>query len=323
VSRSWRVLVVEKDEAFGRSIAKTITAVAGPPESRTAIEPLPDDGAFDLIVVGYDALTIAERAALLAKFGGDRPSSSTRLLLYSSQTRSADLAELFERRAVTNLVARNGGVIEPADLIVTSKKILEADLFGVEKYFLWGIEPLSLEISRSVDKAAVLAKAEAYATAHGVNARLVGMFVNVADELVTNAIYNAPVDAAGTRRFAHVARTVPVELEASEAVRVTFCCDGRRLGISALDPFGSLTSETMFSYLAKCLKKGDDQVDVKQGGAGLGFYQMLESVSHLVVNLDPGRRTEMIGILDVTRGMRELASQCKSFNIFTVPREGS
>src|SRR5436309_2467655 len=77
----------------------------------------------------------------------------------------------------------------------------------------------------------------------GVHPRLANLFCTVADEFVTNSVYNAPRDREGKSRFAHLSRTQEVVLAPGEEALVKLCCDGRRLGISVTDSFGSLTRE--------------------------------------------------------------------------------
>ena len=136
------------------------------------------------------------------------------------------------------------------------------------------------------------------------------------DEFTSNALYNAPLDASGCRRFAHLPRTQEVVLDEDEAVEVSFVSDGSRIGISVADPFGSLQVETVQAYLSRCLRRGDDQINNKDGGAGLGLYCSLESLSHLIINIKKNYRTELIGLLDVSGTHRDFASRGKSFSIF-------
>lgn len=113
---------------------------------------------------------------------------------------------------------------------------------------------------------------------------------------------------------------MPVNLEPHERIEVRFCCDGRRFGLSTTDPFGSLVPDMLQEYLARAMRKGEDQVSESPGGAGLGFYQILGSLSHFVVNIDRGRRTEAIGLIDVSGSYRTFATGGKSFNIFVTER---
>jgi hypothetical protein len=313
--RRKRVLLVDGDKAQLSGMTKVLRpVVAGDVESRDSLGELPEDGECDLVAVNYDGLSPAERDVLIGSFSSFK--RQTRLLLISAGQCKRDFDALFGRYALTNLIANNG-VVDAEDLIVTVQKILRRDVFGIEKYFIWGVQVISMRLSRSTDKGRLLAEAEEYAKRIGIRSRLVSLFCTVADELVTNAIYNAPRSPDGQSRYSHLPRIDHVALDAGEEIEVKFCCDGRRLGIAAIDPFGSLTQERVLDYLAKCFRKGDDQIDQKPGGAGLGFYYIFEAVSHFVVNLSVGKRTEMIGLIDIRGGYRNFAGSTKSFNIFT------
>ena len=308
-----RVLLVEGNQKHLRTLTRTFKAIVGHVEAREQLGEVPADGEFALVAVNYDSLSVTDRRELTARFAGTN--AKTRLLLFS-EGRNGDFVELFGRRSLTNLVARNDSEVDTEELIVTTRKILDRDIFGVEKYFIWGVRPQVMVVQSSTQKDLVVAAAAEYARDIGVQDRFVSHFCTVADEFVTNAVYNAPVDADGRRRFADKSRTEPVSLEPHEAVEIKFCCDGRRLGISASDPFGTLTIETVLDYLAKCMRQGDDQVDTKEGGAGLGLYYIFDALSHFIINLAPGQQTEMIGIIDMRGSYRDFATRSKSFNIF-------
>lgn len=314
-----RLLLVEADPKHLRSLTRTLKATVGGVDSRERLDTIPADGEFDLIVANYDSMPPEQRRLLVATCGGEK--SATRLLLLSAGEVTGDFIDLFRDRSLTNLVAKNNFEVDTEELIVTTRKILDDDIFGIEKYFIWGVKPFRMIVTKSSEKGDVVAAAEEYAKNLGVNPRFASLFSSVADEFVTNAVYNAPLDNERRHRFAHVSRTGLVSLDPGEEVEVKFCCDGRRLGISTSDPFGSLEAARLLQYLSKCLRKGEDQVDSKEGGAGLGFYYIFDSLSHFVVNLRPGKMTEMIGIIDIRGTFREFSSKHKSFNVFTVPHD--
>lgn len=310
-----RVALIGANEAQLKTLRKILRAVVvGACESPRLEAISPDD--YDLLLISdYDAFAPEVRERITGLFAAADAKRRARLLVISGAGDRNELAALFSRHAITNLLAKNTGV-DASDVIVTVQKILRRDVFGLEKYFSWGIEAQSSRIRSSEEKERLLSAMSSYAEELGVNSRLANQFCTVADELVTNALYNAPRDTSGNSRYGHLSRSCPVELAPGEEIEVRYCCDGRRLGISASDPFGALTEERLLDYLGKCLRKGDDQVDTKPGGAGLGLYYIFEAVSHLVVNIAPGRRTEIIGLIDVQGSYRDFANANKSFNIF-------
>lgn len=300
------------------SLSRLLRRAVGSVAVADSLQGIPDYSSFALVAVHYDALTATEQAELAADFStrAGRPT----LLLLSEQCAQRDFARLFGARALTNMLVVNEATVDVSDLLVTVQKIRHGELFGLEKYFVWGVEPRTIKLTGSAEKGAALERVSEYAASIGVAPRLRSMIRLVADEFLTNAIYNAPVDAEGRPRFHGRPRTEQVTLEPGEQVIVRMCCDGRRFGISASDPFGSLTPARLQDYLARAFRRGEDQVCEADGGAGLGFYQILDSLSHFVVNIDPGQRTEMIGLIDVSGGYRTFATNGKSFNIFVKER---
>jgi hypothetical protein len=273
------------------------------------IEPSPEHR-FDLIVVNYDTMTPGERQMIRRWRDRHVP-----VLAFTSASSFEALASICENRDTQFLLAKNDRV-DAVELIVTIQKILRRDIFGLGKYFAWGVEHLTLTVRDSDERQAAMETGENYARAIGLHDRFISQYSSVIDEFVSNALYNAPVDPEGRKRYAHLSRRERVRLNPQEGVSLTFCCDGRLLGVSTTDGFGSLRSEEIINYLSKCFRKGPDQVDAKAGGAGLGFYFVLNCLSKLIVNIDPRRRTEIIGLMDVSGSYRDFASQTKSFQIF-------
>ena len=162
----------------------------------------------------------------------------------------------------------------------------------------------------------LLSAAAAFAAVDGLPKRLQQIFSDVVDELVTNALYDAPTDGNGRARCADRGRTV--ELAEGETIEFEMGATPTRIGVMVRDPFGTLAPGRVLDYLAKCFARGDRQVDDKEGGAGLGLYYSFELLSHFTLSLNPGRSTEAIGLLDCTNTFREHIARAKSFNLFAV-----
>ncbi len=267
-----------------------------------------------LVAVHYDARAPTDRNRLVSDFGST--AGGPTLLLLSEKRARHNFAQLFGSHVLTNMLVINGNAFNDNDLLVTVRKLRGGDIFGIEKYFAPGVETNRLRVSTTAEKNWALGTITEYAGVLGIPSRLRMLIRTVADEYLTNALYNAPVAADGTRKYSARPRNQPVALEPGETIDFRFCYDGQRFGISASDPFGSLEPVQVQDYLAKGFRAGEDQVSMGTGGAGLGFFQILDSLSHFVINLDRGRRTEMIGLVEVSGGYRNFAEAGKSFNIF-------
>jgi hypothetical protein len=304
------LILLEPDPAQARRIERVLRATRYQVDVHPSVSSIPADAPCDLLVVDHRTLDASTRGALSERFP---PALCRRLVTCSGRLGRAELAELLTVHGLTNLLA--DGDVEDEHLLVTVQKILRRDVFGLEKYFPWGTEGASFTLRSSLERASGLRTVEEFTDRLRVVPRLRESILTVAEELFTNALYDAPVDAAGRFLHAGTSRRVPVELE-GEPVQVELMTDGRRVGISVRDPFGSLTAAQVLAYLTKCLRAGADQVDDKPGGAGLGLYYVLESLSHLAINLKPGRATEVLGLIDVRGTYKDFAARGKSFNVF-------
>jgi hypothetical protein len=230
------------------------------------------------------------------------------------------VAMLVEGRA-TQIIGRTRH--EQDDLAVTLQKLAarNAGDDGLASYVPSPRARLGLELSTSLQRQDTVEAIEHWGRAQDVNARLNGLLVRVADELISNALFNAPTDATGHRLHSAKHRNDVVALGEERRVDVRLRADAQRIGVGVKDPYGSLDRATIISVLARCLQRGPDQIDGKAGGAGLGLFFALDSVSHLVVNLEPGRSTEVLGLIDVDGGFRDFRSRPKSITLFVFEGE--
>jgi hypothetical protein len=120
------------------------------------------------------------------------------------------------------------------------------------------------------------------------------------DEMLMNALYDAPVDEAGKQIFSEIPTKTRISLRVEQKVVVQYSCDGHTFAISVRDAFGTLERNTVLRYLYKCLHAPpDQQIDNKQGGAGLGLYLMVNSATTVYFNVLPGVATEAVCVFDL------------------------
>jgi hypothetical protein len=92
-------------------------------------------------------------------------------------------------------------------------------------------------------------------------------------------------------------------------VRLRWGCDARYLAIEVTDGFGSLTRDRILASLAR------NDIRESGAGAGMGVALTYRSCDHLVFNLAPGKRTEIIALIDVRYPPTERI-QASSYNVF-------
>jgi hypothetical protein len=195
------------------------------------------------------------------------------------------------------------------ELTITAQKLIRNDIFGVEKYLLWGTDLQAITLTRGSQRAELVAQISEQIRSRGQSARVASMAMLVADELLSNAVHNAPVDAAGEHYRRELDRAVELELEGRHQVKLRWGCDARYLAIEVTDSFGSLDRDTILRALAK------NDVRESGSGAGMGVALAYRSCDHLVFNLAPGKRTEIIALIDVRHPPTERLA-ASSYNVF-------
>ena len=135
------------------------------------------------------------------------------------------------------------------------------------------------------------------------------MAMLVADELLSNAVHNAPVDAGGEHFRKDVPRNIEIELAGRDTVKLRWGCDARYLAIEVTDQYGSIDRDTILRALGK------DSIRETGAGAGMGIALAYRSCDHLVFNLARSKRTEIIALVDVRYPPTERAP-VSSYNVF-------
>jgi hypothetical protein len=151
---------------------------------------------------------------------------------------------------------------------------------------------------------------------HGVSGKTIAAMADVAEELVMNALYDAPVEAG--YYDAAIPRTTAVELPPEHACEISYGIEGDAVFVRLRDPFGSLRRGRLLTVLERCSRKSVS-LDESRGGAGLGMWRVFSHASTLVITVIPGRLTDIVVWLDAKRG-RNTPKQIATVQMF-FPRE--
>ena len=199
-------------------------------------------------------------------------------------------------------------------LAVTVSKFVTGDLFGIEKYIPEGTEVHLTRLrdyqgrSRAIDE--VLAHAEQV----GVRSKVRSQIGQVCEELLMNALYDAPVDEDGNLLFGEVELKDRLGQLSPRPVSIRYAATETGFAVSVRDRFGRLDKETILRYLDKCLHS-PTQIDRKVYGAGLGLYLIANAATQYIVNIAPGMATEVVCTFD-RKGVR---TGLRVFSIFVYP----
>lgn len=113
-----------------------------------------------------------------------------------------------------------------------------------------------------------------------------GFFLEIAiDELISNAIFH------GVLQLSHTPRdewSQDMQIDASDAVKVVWGADGEKIGVSIEDPKGNLKKNDVLKWLDTYREPAEHEEH------GRGFLLVRRLIDRLIINIDPGKRTECI-----------------------------
>jgi hypothetical protein len=188
---------------------------------------------------------------------------------------------------------------EPDDFIITVTKLLHGQVFGLQKYFPWGVTVYNMEVSGYDEKVRSLDVLTTYAELAGARGAVRDRMALVAEELIINGMYHAPVDDKGKPLYRHMPRKELAKMHFERPVRVACASNGQHFAVAVRDSYGSLDKETIVKFLAKGADPKLVPEQQREQGAGLGLVTALKSASKLVFNIAPGVGTEVIALFDM------------------------
>lgn len=220
------------------------------------------------------------------------------------------------------------------DLGITSEKLASGDLFGLEKYVAPGTRVAERVVRGDTSKRRAMDEVCAFAEAVGARRPTLHRIANVVDELLMNALREV---VNGERR-----------------ATLRWAADERAVVLSVADDLGSLRQRDVIAHVRRARRDGgrpNPSTPPSQipdatppaggqhswqhppahllaagtrisGGAGLGLYLVLANVAALVVNVAPGRRTEIVCVFDLSRGVRPSVTGVRSLHVFSASPAG-
>lgn len=312
-----RILVVHADRKTQRTIHKilgstlcTIDVV----DTLGQADELIAQNVPNMVVIDH-TMVVTEPGELFVSRAAELGAGACLVLM--NDPRGTDLPRLLRTGSLTNLLA-NPMPILAEELTATALKLLRGDIFGLEKYLSWGVAARDVVLDNANQRTEVVEALSRDLREYGLGGRVASLASLVADELLSNALYNAPVDSDGAQLRVADPRGGERRLTGSERVTLRYACDARYLAVEVTDLFGSLSRETILRFVSKGTRRSEDnKVDFRGEGAGLGVALAYSCCNHLVYNLHHGHRTEAIGLIDVRFKPNELGSMVSSFNVFS------
>ncbi len=182
-------------------------------------------------------------------------------------------------------------------VFVTAQKLLSGDIFGIERYLPDGTDVHYVRLNDFEGRGKAIDTVLGFAEESGVRSRLRQGIGQVCEELLMNALYDAPVDESGVQVFAEIDPHDRVATQSPRPVSIRYAATDTLFAVAVRDRYGRLAKNTIIAYIDKCLNS-PNQIDRKTYGAGLGLYMVANAAAGYVVNVAYGIATEVICTFD-------------------------
>lgn len=157
----------------------------------------------------------------------------------------------------------------------------------LSELFSWGAATVKLRPRTSHDRDVAVTEVTSLAERAGAPVRVAKRVGEVAHEMVMNAMYDAPVDAAG----------IPLQI---------------------VDPFGRLERHHVLDGILRGRKAGGggEVLDTSGGGAGLGLSRIHSQSTAMIVDVERGRSTSVTSFFDLDVSPRDARTMPVSLHLF-------
>jgi hypothetical protein len=309
------VLVVEPDRKIQRVLQRTLATTLRP------VEQVDADQAVDRAAAAPDTVVVVDLAVARARPELARSPARAWIAVPGDEAHPAkpdDVAALLE--AGWRHVIGAPLSVATDELVATAQKLLRGDVFGLEKYIGWSASVRSTTLDDALDRPAAVATLVAGVGEAGMSERVTSLASVIADELLANAIYAAPVDEHGGHPHRTAPRDQALPLTGRGAVTLRWGCDARLLAVEVTDGWGSLAPDAPGPLIARSARRagragGTSAIASTGDAGGMGLALAYACCHQLVIGIAPGTRTEMIALIDIRHKPTELG-RAPSFHVF-------
>jgi hypothetical protein len=304
-----RVLAIADDPTTLKRLADAIASGGASPVLVRGVNMLdraPGPLPFRLVVYAWDGSTNGQRSVT------SKMRDSSQLVAVTPQLPLASLTQLLAEPRCNHVLANDDTGM--AMIQTTVQKFVTGDLFGIEKYLPKDTQVSLTRLREYKGRTAAIDEVLAFAEKVGVRRQVRSSIGQVCEELLMNALYDAPVDEHGNPLFAEVDLKERLDRLSPRPVSIRYAATETGFAVSVRDRFGRLDKATVLRYIDKCLHS-PQQIDRKVYGAGLGIYLIVNACTQFVLNVAPGMATEVVCTFD----RKSARSSLRALSVFVYP----
>lgn len=181
--------------------------------------------------------------------------------------------------------------------------------FGLKQLMKEGTKIQKVTLVSTTQKQSAVEAVRNFLVAAKFQQRTATVVANAVDEILMNAMFDAPVDEVGRTLFASTARSTALKLEGRHKVEMEVGYDDSYIGVTAIDYFGSLDKVKLLTHIAKIYTDEEYQVRTSVAGAGIGLATVFRSGGSFFFVSESQTRTEVTVFYKRTDSYREFKDQ--------------
>lgn len=189
------------------------------------------------------------------------------------------------------------------------KATLQDRAFGLSTLMKPGTKVQVVKLAQSSQKHDAVEAIKNYLVSAKFQSRMATVVANAVDELLMNAIFDAPVDDMGKHIYSSTPRTTLLKLEDKSAVEMHIGFDGEYVGVTAVDKYGSLDKAKLLSHISKIYTEEEYKVKTTVAGAGIGLATVFRSGGSFFFVSESRVSTEVTVFFRRTDNYREFKDQ--------------
>jgi len=166
-----------------------------------------------------------------------------------------------------------------------------------------------VKLQKSTQKQDAVEAIRNYLLAARFQNRMATVIASAVDELLMNAIFDAPVDPMGKTLLAATPRSTEIQLDGPHSVELHVGYDGKYVALQAVDLFGSLDKQKLMNHISKIYTEDEYKVRTEVAGAGIGLATVFRSGGSFFFVAESRVRTEVTVFFKRTETFRDFKDQ--------------
>jgi len=194
--------------------------------------------------------------------------------------------------------------------LITIASSSHQEKFAIEDLLKSPSEVNQVTLTHSDQKIECLNQVREYLIHHAViSERIVEIILNGLDEILMNAIYDAPVDENGNQRLTKIPRNTPIALDEKNQVELHTVYDGQSFAFKVVDHFGSVNQLKLLKHIFLGSQDHLFQMNEAIANAGVGLASTFRMGASLMFISKKGIRTEVVVYFKLCSSFREFKNQ--------------